>query len=75
MIEARIGATTREQREVFRARIILLAAEGGSTRSIAHPRYHAADGERLGRQVPLRPGSLPALCGVLRAATEAWDFG
>jgi transposase len=35
VLEARIRAPTREQREVFRARIMLLAAEGGSTRSIA----------------------------------------
>jgi transposase len=35
VLEARIRAPTREQREVFRARIILLAVEGGSTRSIA----------------------------------------
>ena len=35
VLEARIRASTSEQREVFRARIVLLAAEGGSTRSIA----------------------------------------
>lgn len=35
MLEARLRAPTTEQRDVFRARIILLAAEGRSTRSIA----------------------------------------
>src|SRR5215475_12238388 len=35
VLEARIRAPTTEQREVFRAWVILLAAEGGSTRSIA----------------------------------------
>jgi len=35
VLEARVRAPTTEQREVFRARIILLAAEGCSTRSIA----------------------------------------
>jgi transposase len=35
VLEARIRAPTTEQRDVFRARIILLAAEGRSTRSIA----------------------------------------
>jgi hypothetical protein len=35
MLEARVRAPTTEQRDVFRARIILLAAEGRSTRSIA----------------------------------------
>src|SRR3974377_1238362 len=34
-LEARIRAPTTEQREVFRARIVLLADEGRSTRSIA----------------------------------------
>lgn len=35
MLEARLRAATSEQREVVRARIVLLAAEGRSTRSIA----------------------------------------
>ena len=35
MLEARFRALTTEQRDVFRARIVLLAAEGRSTRSIA----------------------------------------
>jgi transposase len=35
VLEARLRAPTTEQRDVFRARIILLAAEGRSTRSIA----------------------------------------
>ena len=35
MLEARLRAPTTEQRDVLRARIILLAAEGRSTRSIA----------------------------------------
>ena len=35
MLEARVRAPTSEQREVFRARIALLAGEGRSTRSIA----------------------------------------
>ena len=35
VLEARVRAPTTEQRDVFRARIILLAAEGRSTRSIA----------------------------------------
>ena len=35
MLEMRVRAPTSEQREVFRARIVLLAAEGRSTRSIA----------------------------------------
>ena len=34
-LEARVRAPTTEQRDVFRSRIILLAAEGRSTRSIA----------------------------------------
>jgi transposase len=34
-LEARLRAATTEQRDVFRARIILLAAEGRSTRAIA----------------------------------------
>jgi transposase len=36
VLEARVRAPTTEQRDVFRARIILLAAKGRSTRSIAH---------------------------------------
>lgn len=35
MLEARLRAATTEQRQVFRARIVLLAADGRSTRSIA----------------------------------------
>jgi transposase len=35
VLEARVRAPTTEQRAVFRARIVLLAAEGRSTRSIA----------------------------------------
>jgi transposase len=35
VLEARVRAPTTEQRDVFRARIILLAAKGRSTRSIA----------------------------------------
>ena len=35
MLEARLRASTTEQRDVVRARIVLLAAEGRSTRSIA----------------------------------------
>lgn len=35
VLEARVRATTSEQRDVTRARIVLLAAEGRSTRSIA----------------------------------------
>src|SRR5215208_4262715 len=35
VLEARVRAPTTEQRDALRARIILLAAEGGSTRSIA----------------------------------------
>jgi transposase len=35
VLEMRVRAPTSEQREVFRARIVLLAAEGRSTRSIA----------------------------------------
>lgn len=35
VLEARLRAPTTEQRHVFRARIVLLAAEGRSTRSIA----------------------------------------
>ena len=35
VLEARLRAPTTEQRQVFRARIVLLAAEGRSTRSIA----------------------------------------
>jgi transposase len=35
VLEARLRAPTTEQREVFRARIVLLASEGRSTRSIA----------------------------------------
>ncbi len=36
VLEARLRAPTTEQRQVFRARIVLLAAAGRSTRSIAH---------------------------------------
>ena len=36
VLEAQIRALTTEQRAVFRARIVLLADEGRSTRSIAH---------------------------------------
>ena len=35
MLEVRVRAPTSEQRDVVRARIVLLAAEGRSTRSIA----------------------------------------
>src|SRR6266481_4432272 len=35
VLEARLRAPTTEQRQAFRARIVLLAAEGRSTRSIA----------------------------------------
>ena len=35
VLEARVRASTTEQRDAFRARIILLAAEGHSTRSLA----------------------------------------
>ena len=35
VLEARLRAPTTEQRQVFRARIVLLAAEGRSTPSIA----------------------------------------
>src|SRR5919205_160777 len=34
-LEARVRAPTTEQRQAFRARIVLMAAEGRSTRSIA----------------------------------------
>ncbi|MEX1179538.1 MAG: IS630 family transposase [Cucumibacter sp.] len=36
VLEARVRAPTSEQRDALRARIVLLAAEGRSTRSIAH---------------------------------------
>src|SRR5258708_2819099 len=35
VLEARLRASTTQQRQVFRARIVLLAADGRSTRSIA----------------------------------------
>jgi len=35
VLEARVRAPTSEQRDVLRARIVLMAAEGRSTRSIA----------------------------------------
>jgi hypothetical protein len=35
VLEARVRASTSEQRDVFRAQVILLAVEGRSTRSIA----------------------------------------
>ena len=35
VLEAKLRAPTTEQRQVFRARIVLLATEGRSTRSIA----------------------------------------
>jgi transposase len=35
VLEARVRASTTEQRDVFRARIVLLASEGQSTRAIA----------------------------------------
>src|SRR5260370_33704916 len=35
VLEARLRASTTEQRQVFRARIVLLAADGRSTRSLA----------------------------------------
>ena len=35
VLEARVRAPTTEQRDAFRARIVLLADEGRSTRSIA----------------------------------------
>src|SRR3954462_15957886 len=35
VLEARLRASTTEQRDVLRARIVLLSAEGRSTRSIA----------------------------------------
>src|SRR5262245_34490652 len=70
VLEARVRAPTTEQRDVLRARIILLAAEGRSTRSIARelgtmPRTvsqwrarFARDGI-AGLKDKLRPGPAP----------------
>ena len=54
------GRRRREQRDVFRARIVLLAGEGRSTRSIAaRDRHDAADGQLLARPLCARgPGRL-----------------
>jgi hypothetical protein len=58
VLEARLRAPTTEQRQVFRARIVLLATEGRSTRSIARElRHDAAHGEWLVR--PLRARGSP----------------
>ena len=52
VLEARIRAPTTEQRDVFRARIVLLADEGRSTRSIARMLGHdAADRQYVARPV------------------------
>src|SRR6516164_9472427 len=47
VLEGRLRAPTTEQRAVFRARIVLLAAEGRSTRSIARELGTMPHGERL----------------------------
>src|ERR1043165_448436 len=57
VLEARVRAPTTEQRDVFRARIILLADEGRSTRSIA-------------RTLGTMPGPVSAWVG--RFAREGW---
>ena len=54
VLEARLRAPAAEQRLVFRARIVFLAAEGRSTRSIARAWRHAAHCQRLARA--FRPG-------------------
>jgi transposase len=70
VLEARVRAPTTEQRDIFRARIILLAAEGRSTRSIARtvdtmPRTVSLWRGRFSREgLPgladkPRPGSVP----------------
>ena len=68
MLEARVRAPTTEQRDVFRARIVLLADEGRSTRSIARAvgtmprtvstwrgRFCPRRLDRFGRQAAARP--------------------
>jgi transposase len=70
VLEARVRAPTTEQRQVFRARIVLLAAEGRSTRSIARemgtmPRTVSGWRGRFARQGlagladKVRPGPAP----------------
>ena len=57
VLEARLRAPTTEQRDVLRARIILLAAEGTlDTVDCASRRHDAADGEHMAWAV--RPGGL-----------------
>jgi transposase len=70
VLEARLRAPTTEQRQVFRARIVLLAAEGRSTRSIARevgtmPRTVSGWRARFAREGlagledKVRPGPVP----------------
>jgi len=70
VLEARLRAPTSEQREVFRARIVLLAAEDRSTRSIARElgtmprtvsgwRGRFADERLAGLEDKVRPGPTP----------------
>ena len=70
VLEARLRAPTSEQREVFRARIVLLAAEDRSTRSIARElgtmprtvsgwRGRFADERLAGLEDKERPGPTP----------------
>src|SRR5829696_1491757 len=66
-LEARVRAPTTEQRDAFRARIVLMAAEGRSTRSIARElgtmprtvslwRIRFAEGGLAGLSDQARPG-------------------
>src|SRR5262249_1667834 len=70
VLEARVRAPTTEQRDVFRARIILLADEGRSTRSIARTgdRHHPL-GEWVAC-VSLRPLAVDAASRRLRVETH-----
>src|SRR5271154_6312222 len=83
VLEACVRAPTTEQRDVFRARIVLLAAEGRSTRSIAHTvgtmlrtvsnwRGRFARSGLAGLVDKPRPG--PAQNTAPRRAAASWRF-
>jgi hypothetical protein len=71
VLEARLCAPTSAQRDVQRARIVLLAAKGSSTRSIARElQTNAADGQPVAGPVRARGSGGPGGASPPGAAAE-----
>src|SRR5215475_10462158 len=75
VLEARVRAATTPQRDVFRARIVLLAAQGRSTRSIARELQTMPRTEPLARSVCSRRVVWAGRAAPTWPEAEVWRGG